>query len=454
MSPTLLRTLLAVSCLFTTVIAQTSYANDFLDPAFIVSKEYGNNTLAAQETVVKWADTLAAQGPWSVMTKQGIAPSGDMHDYLSWAPYWWPNCTGVGNTTELTPEQIWTTCPYYVRDGLFNPDVRFVNDVGNFQNMSDAVFYNAIASTMGNTSYGTNVVKFISTWFLDADTKMNPNLNYGQVQRGPGVQSGSHTGVLDLKSMTKVVSAVLILRRSRHPGWTSDIDSQLIAWTQEYITWLETASIALEEGAATNNHGTFYYNQLAALKILVNDLDGAKNVTDTYFSKQYLAQIEASGEQPLEAARTRPYHYRAYNLAAMITNARLAKYADPSSTVWNTTTSAGATIKTALDFAMGISASTSNETDYASELYPSVAAVAAVYSDPDGKYLTFLQGAEPDFAEDPYFLWDQPWALDLDVSNLVNSSGSTSNVKNGAGRSVGLGALGVGLAGVICALLV
>lgn len=46
-----------------------------------------------------------------------------------------------------------------------------------------------------------------------------------------------------------------------------------------------------------SNHGTFYYNQLAALKILVNDPTGAKNVTDTYFSTLYLAQIEANGEQ-------------------------------------------------------------------------------------------------------------------------------------------------------------
>lgn len=84
-----------------------------------------------------------------------------------------------------------------------------------------------------------------------------------------------------------------------------------------------------------SNHGSFYYSQLAAVKIILGDFAGATNVTNTYFSRQYLTQITADGEQvsifkhrvnlstnrklqPLEAARTRPYHYRAYNLAAII----------------------------------------------------------------------------------------------------------------------------------------
>ncbi len=48
---------------------------------------------------------------------------------------------------------------------------------------------------------------------------------------------------------------------------------------------------------ARSNHGSFYYTQLASLKLIVNDLAGAKNVTDTYFSKQFLSQINANGEQ-------------------------------------------------------------------------------------------------------------------------------------------------------------
>lgn len=42
-----------------------SYANVFVDPDFIVARQFANNTLAAQQTIVSWAQELAGQGPWS-----------------------------------------------------------------------------------------------------------------------------------------------------------------------------------------------------------------------------------------------------------------------------------------------------------------------------------------------------------------------------------------------------
>lgn len=99
---------------------------------------------------------------------------------------------------------------------------------------------------------------------------MNPNLNYGQIQRGAGDQVGSRTGILwvlfyvpkegnalkpclysDLKAMAKVSTAVLILRKGKSTQWTSDLDNQLILWVNEYINWHETAAIAVEESVAS-----------------------------------------------------------------------------------------------------------------------------------------------------------------------------------------------------------
>ncbi|KAG6810901.1 hypothetical protein H0H92_009894 [Tricholoma furcatifolium] len=280
-----------------------SYANDFVNPDFIVAGVFGNNTIAAQSTILQWANESAVGGPWSVTQKNITAPSGNIHDYMSWAPYWWPNCSNVDNTTELTPEEIWTECDYYQRDGKFNPDARLINDVGNFQSLSDMVFYNSMAYAItrksGSTSnsYSQILVQYIETWFLNPDTMMNPNLNYAQMERGPTGQNGSHTGILDLKCMTKIVTGIEILRKTNCSDWTSDLDNQMNSWTTQYIAWLESAPISLEEEAAPNNHGTFFYNQLASLKILVGDTAGALNVTNTYFAEQYMSQITSTGEQ-------------------------------------------------------------------------------------------------------------------------------------------------------------
>jgi hypothetical protein len=67
-----------------------------------------------------------------------------------------------------------------------------------------------------------------------------------------------------------------------------------------------------------SNHGSYFFNQLAALQILVGDLDGAKATVQDYFTGIYTTQINEKGDQPKESARTHPYHYRGYNLCAMI----------------------------------------------------------------------------------------------------------------------------------------
>ena len=50
----------------------------------------------------------------------------------------------------------------------------------------------------------------------------------------------------------------------------------------------------------------------------LGDTKGAQTTLKNYFTHQFLDQIAASGEQPFEAVRTRPYHYRCFNLEAMI----------------------------------------------------------------------------------------------------------------------------------------
>ncbi|CAE6464225.1 unnamed protein product [Rhizoctonia solani] len=303
-----------------------------------------------------------------------------------------------------------------------------------FQAMSDSVFFNSMAWVItGDDTYASNAAKEINTWFIDPATSMTPNLNYAQVKRGPGSQIGQHTGVLDLKCMSKLVSGVLMLRNGSAPAWTGELDSGLKTWVNSYIGWLTTNELALQEKAATNNHGSFYFNQLAALQILVDDTAGAKKTIQEYFEGIYQGQISANGDQPLETARTRPYHYRAYNLAAMIVNARIGEYVGYDA--WQLKTKDGATIQDACNYAMTFTAAQSNETSYDAELYPNVAAVAAIYGDADGKYSKWLASRDASFPGQPYFLWDQP----LSNAGLTGApaSGGNSNTPNTAGGNTG-----------------
>ena len=59
--------LLAVTCLQSVpaVHSLTNYANDFIDPAYVVSKNFSVKTTRAQSTILDWADATIEGGPWS-----------------------------------------------------------------------------------------------------------------------------------------------------------------------------------------------------------------------------------------------------------------------------------------------------------------------------------------------------------------------------------------------------
>lgn len=404
------------------VSAFTSYISQWIPVNYTTEGGWDNKTFYAQQEIVAAAKWFADQGPWSVLNKTFTAPTNNTHDYLSWAPYYWADCSNVGNTTVLTPQQVWEECNYVNRDGQFSPDVRLVNDTGAFQAMSDAVFYNTLAYKLtGDESYAQKTAWFIDTWFTNNATYMNPNLDWAQVMRGAnGSHGGQHTGVLDLHGMTKVVSAILILRALASPSWTSALDKAMNDWSTQYVNWLLTSTIALGEKAATNNHGSFYFSQTASIQVLIGDTAGAKTTLDEYFSGIYMNQITADGDQPLESARTRPYHYRAYNAAAIITINRIAEYIGLNT--WKTPTTANVTVQQAVDFAMTKPAGTEDPT----ELYPDVAAVASHYGDPDGKYAAWLAQQDNTYPGQAYYFWEQPLS-DSGLKVYISDSGSVES---------------------------
>jgi hypothetical protein len=78
---------------------------------------------------------------------------------------------------------------------------------------------------------------------------------------------------------------------------------------------------------------------------------------------------------------------------------------------------------------MSISASATQEEDDEQEILPIIAAVAATYGDKNGIYLKFVKKLRPEFMEDPYVLWNQPWGMNELSGELPASSSITRNNK-------------------------
>lgn len=249
------------------------------------------------------ADRAMNVGPFSVMEKKQVPPSGDKHDFMSIAPYWWPNPS--------TPNGL----PYVRRDGETNPEEASIPDHANVFHMENAVHALALAYYLtGDEKYASRAVMLLRAWFLDPATRMNPNLNYGQAI--PGVTTGRGIGLIGMRDLPWVLDGITLLSES--PSLTSIDGNGLRAWFSAYLSWLQNSPNGRAEAAAKNNHGSWYDQQLAGIAIFLGDMNLARSVIEKAKTKRIANQIQADGKEPLELARTKSFSYSTFNLLALM----------------------------------------------------------------------------------------------------------------------------------------
>ena len=214
----------------------------------------------------KNADKAVKHGPYSVMDKKEVGPSGDKHDYVSFARYWWPNPDTANGL------------PYVRRDGRTNQKALEQGDHVTMGNMFDDVETLALASYyFDDPSYGRHAAELARVWFLDPATRMNPNIKYGQAI--PGRNDGRGSGIIDTRHFMRMIDSVALLRQSG--TWTDEDDTALKAWMTQYLDWLLMSDAGQHEHAENNNHGTWYDAQTAALPCTLASRDLARDIART-----------------------------------------------------------------------------------------------------------------------------------------------------------------------------
>lgn len=286
----------------------------------------------ALKKLLKDADKALKAEPLSVTTKVLLPPTGDKHDYYSLSRYWWPDPSKPDGK------------PYIRRDGETNPENETITDhvflqktVTNINTLALAFYYT------GEEKYAERASELIRVWFLNPETKMNPNLTYSQTILGRPEPRG--TGILDAREFCTLVDGLGILQLSR--SWEKKEQQQVIAWFKEYLKWLRESKNGLHEIDAQNNHGTWYDVQATAIALFVGETAIAKQICEGAKSKRIAYQITPEGGQPEELVRTLSFHYSTFNLFALSRLATLSNHVGVD--LWNYKTSDNRGIRTALD---------------------------------------------------------------------------------------------------------
>jgi hypothetical protein len=294
----------------------------------------GDQTFAAAlAKLEKDARRAMQQRPSSVISKAVTPPSGDKHDYMSQAPYFWPN-----------PDKT-DGLPYINRDGERNPEIAKITDHVALDQMEAGVQTLSLAYYFqNNEEYAAKATQLLRAWFIDPATRMNPNLNYAQFI--PGVNTGRGIGLIETRGLVNTVDAVGLLAGSK--SWTSADQKALETWFTTFLQWMQESRNGREENAAKNNHGTFYDVQAMSFAMFIRRSDLAKEIAEAAKEKRIAQQIEPDGRQPLELRRTKAWSYSNMNLDGLMLLARLAENVGVD--LWQYQTKDRRSIRVALEY--------------------------------------------------------------------------------------------------------
>ncbi len=284
-----------------------------------------------KERVLRLANGFLNEKPETVTSHVCSRSAGGIHDFYSEATYWWPD--------PKNPDG-----PYIRKDGLNNP--------ANFDFHRQAISqFSWVVGTLtsaylltANAKYAKAAVKHLQAWFVDSATLMNPNMLYAQAIKG--VNTGRGIGIIDAIPFIEVTKSVQILEES---PYLNKIDNQKIhVWFTDFMTWLNTHKYGIDEMNAKNNHGTWWYAQVASYASLISDKTMLEKCKKDYVDILLPTQMAKDGSLPLEIERTKPYSYSLFCLDGFATLTYLLSNSGYDG--WNFTLPDGRGMQKGVDF--------------------------------------------------------------------------------------------------------
>ena len=250
-----------------------------------------------RQRILRKALAYLDEEPVTVTAHRAERSAGGLHDFYSEGDYWWPDPDNPDG-------------PYVRRDGISNPD-NFVAHRRAMVRLSEIVATLTSAwMVTGEEVYASRAREHLLAWFVDAPTRMTPNLLYGQAIKGR--VTGRSIGIIDTAHLVEVARSAEILGRS---GALPARDFERIkGWFSDYLEWLTTHPYGKQERVHPNNHGVWWSMQVAAFSTLVGretELEWIRNQFKTVYLPEMMA---ADGGFPAELQRTKPYGYSLFVL--------------------------------------------------------------------------------------------------------------------------------------------
>jgi Alginate lyase len=252
------------------------------------------------DRVLESATRFLTQTPTPLTTLPCPRSPGTPHDFYSEAENYWPDPSN-------------STGPFVPHDaGAPNPDAFTAHRdaIVNFGICVPAL--TAAFVLTSEAKYAQQALVHLKAWFVDPETRMTPNLAYGQTIRP--AKAGRPEGVVEAVHLAEVVQCIPFLANSE--TFTETDRAAVQKWFADYFEWLNTSRLAGLARDTKSHLGTSWLLQAAAIAHLNEIKDDAPltALRHQFRSSTIRAQIMANGTFPHELSTPNPYRNTLFNL--------------------------------------------------------------------------------------------------------------------------------------------
>lgn len=287
-----------------------------LEGLYMVKNAIEKNDPAIQVSytkLLKQADKALLAGPFSVMQKNNIPPSGNKHDYFSVPPY-----SGTG-------------------DGLTNPRWYVDYDRVPLEKLTQSLETLALAYFFtGEQKFARRAVVLIREWFLNSETSMNPDLEFAQAR--------TWVGVIDTRFLPRIIDCIGLLENSGY--WNKEDQELMVEWCGQFMKNVQNRTDK-EHMNRGHNISSWYHVQMASIALFSRDTVMAKTMIERTKARIDSA-LNTSGGFKEEWPRTRSLSYSCFHSFALFNLASMGERVGID--LWNYKTTDGRGFQQALEY--------------------------------------------------------------------------------------------------------
>ena len=121
-----------------------------------------------------------------------------------------------------------------------------------------------------STIYFTRAAHILRVWFIDEDTKMNPNLNFADTYPGTGVGVG---GTVNAGRLHIALDMILLMESgdAEKKIWTAKDRAGMRAWMRAFLLWWRTSPPGKGAHGILQNIGTGWSLNAIAMALYIGD---------------------------------------------------------------------------------------------------------------------------------------------------------------------------------------